>query len=87
MWLCNKRVFNIMIAVEAHTLLFDLGPLNGWLQKSICFTGTLEATSLLGNCHPARECAWFEKDRVYKDKMQHGLGQAQSHFTAILAVY
>ena len=87
MWLCNRRVFKIMIAVETHTLLFDLGSLHGWLQKSICSTGTLKATSLLGSCHCTRDCAWFKEDRVYKDKMQHGLRWAQSHFTAILAVY
>lgn len=76
-----------MIAVEAHPLLFDLGSLHGRLQKSICFTGTLKATSLLGSCHPTSDCAWFEEDRVYKDKMQSGLGRAQSHSTAVLAVY
>lgn len=32
-----------MIAVEEHTLLFDLGSLHGGLQNSICFSGTLKA--------------------------------------------
>jgi len=76
-----------MIAVEAHTLLFDLGSLHGWLQKSICFTGTLKATSFLGSCHSTRDCAGCEEDRVFKDKMQCGLGRAQSYFTEIRAVY
>lgn len=87
MQLSSKRLFKIMIAVEAHALLFDLGSLHGWLQKITCFTGTPKAAWLLGSCCPTRDCARFTEGGVYKDKMQCGPGQAQSHFTKLLAVY
>lgn len=86
MGLCDKRVFKLKIAVETHILLFNLGSLHGGLQNSICFTGSLKDRNSR-ELPPKRDCAWLEEDMVYKDKMQHGLGRAQSHFTALLAVY
>lgn len=75
-----------MIAVETHTLLFNMGSLHGGPQNSICFTGSLKARNSR-ELPPKRDCAWLEEDMLYKDKMQRGLGRAQSHFTALLAVY
>lgn len=84
MCLCNNRVFKTTIAVEAHTLLFDLDSLHEGLQKSTCFTGTLLAGELPS---PMRLCLAGKCNLAWRghNLTLHFAAYSSEHLGALLA--